>query len=114
MQLRNILLALALLPAGVLAHHGWSHYDQNTTLTLTGTVTKVGYEHPHGHIDFEADGKLWQVVLAPPSRMERRGLAREALVPGVSAIVVGYRHRDHANEVRAENITIDGKTTELR
>jgi hypothetical protein len=114
MRRRSLVLAVALLPAGALAHHGWSHYDQDTPLTLTGTVKAAGYEHPHGHVDLDVDGKLWQVVLAPPSRMQRRGLAREALVPGITATVVGYRHREHANELRAETITIDGKTTELR
>jgi len=114
MQRRNLLLMLALLPAGALAHHGWSHYDQNNVITLTGTIQSVGYEHPHGHVELQADGKLWQVILAPPSRMQRRGLAREALVPGITATVVGYRHRDHADELRAETITIDGKTAELR
>jgi hypothetical protein len=114
MTLRSLLLVLALLPAGALAHHGWSHYDQDKAITLTGTVRSAGYEHPHGHVQLQADGKLWQVTLAPPSRMERRGLAREALVPGITATVVGYRHRDHADELRAETITIDGKTTELR
>jgi hypothetical protein len=46
--------------------------------------------------------------------MQRRGLVREALVSGITATVVGYRHRDHADELRAETITIDGKTAELR
>ena len=114
MPRRSLLLMLALLPAGALAHHGWSHYDQDNAITLTGTIQRAGYEHPHGHVDLQADGKLWQVILAPPSRMQRRGLAREALVPGITATVVGYRHRDHADELRAETITIDGKTAELR
>jgi type IV secretory pathway protease TraF len=54
------------------------------------------------------------VVLAPPSRMESRGLARGALRPGVKAQVEGYAARDDPVEMRAERITIDGKTTELR
>ena len=54
------------------------------------------------------------VVLAPPSRMENRGLPREVLKPGKTATVAGYPNRTDANEMRAERITVDGKTTELR
>jgi hypothetical protein len=36
------------------------------------------------------------------------------LKPGVEATVVGYPNRSDANEMRAERITIGGKTVELR
>jgi hypothetical protein len=96
------------------AHHGWSEYDSSRTLTLSGTIRESGYEHPHGHIRLEAAGKTWHVVLAPPSRMQSRGLARTALKPGVSAAVVGYASKTNPEEMRAERITIDAKTIELR
>jgi hypothetical protein len=106
------LLALVATPAA--AHHGWSGYDSAKEMTLTGTIREAGYEHPHGYIRLEAGGKVWVVVLAPPSRMENRGLPRATLVPGVSATVVGYPNRTDPDELRAERITIAGKTTELR
>jgi hypothetical protein len=101
-------------PATALAHHGWSSYDENKPLTLTGTIRQSGYEHPHGYVKLEVPGKTWLVVLAPPSRMERRGLAREAIAVGATVTVVGYPHRDSADELRAERITAAGKTVELR
>ena len=58
--------------------------------------------------------KIWTVVLAPPSRMENRGLPAAMLKPGVMARVEGYPSRDDPGELRAERITIDGKTIELR
>lgn len=63
------------------AHHGWSGYDSGTTLNLTGTIKEAGYEHPHGYVQLQVPGKTWRVVLAPPSRMENRGLPRTALSP---------------------------------
>jgi hypothetical protein len=102
------------MAAGVLAHHGWSGYDNQKPLSLTGMITASGYEHPHGFVTLQTKDKTWQVVLAPPFRMENRGLAREALKPGVEASVMGYPHRETSNEMRAERITIDGKTVELR
>ncbi|HUP38422.1 MAG TPA: DUF6152 family protein [Candidatus Limnocylindria bacterium] len=106
------LVALAAAPAA--AHHGWSGYDSSKETTLTGTIRESGYEHPHGYIQLEAGGKVWVVVLAPPTRMENRGLPRAELRPGAAATVVGYPHRTDAGELRAERITVGGKTTELR
>ena len=107
-------LLLAGLAAVALAHHGWSSYDADKTLNVTGTIKESGYEHPHGFLKLQATEKLWHVVLAPPYRMQNRGLAREMLNPGTTATVVGYPHRSEAQEMRAERITIDGKTVELR
>jgi hypothetical protein len=106
-----LLLAFA---TTALAHHGWSGYDSSKETTLTGTIRAAGYEHPHGYIRLETPGKTWVVVLAPPTRMENRGLPRTALQPGVTATVVGYPSRTDPEEMRAERITVDGKTTELR
>ena len=77
----TVLAALA-APALALAHHGWSGYDRNTPLKVAGTIRVAGYEHPHGYIRLEAPGKTWLVVLAPPSRMENRGLASAMLKAG--------------------------------
>jgi hypothetical protein len=98
----------------VTAHHGWSGYDASKEMTLTGTIKEFSYEHPHGSVRLETPGKTWVVVLAPPSRMENRGLKREMLAPGTPAAVVGYPNRTEHDEMRAERITIAGKTTELR
>ena len=62
----------------------------------------------------ETPGKTWNVVLAPPSRMERRGLEKAALKPGATVSVEGYPNRDKPEEMRAERITANGKTVELR
>ena len=105
---------MALLPAVAAAHHGWSGYDASRPLSLEGTIRESGYEHPHGYVKLETPDKTWLVVLAPPSRMENRGLSREMLKSGTRATVVGYQKRDDPGELRAERITIAGKTTELR
>ena len=81
---------------------------------MGGTIAESGYEHPHGHVRLTTGDKIWVVTLAPPSRMERRGLPSEMLKAGTKARVVGYPSRTDPNEVRAERIVIDGKTTELR
>ena len=109
-----IVMAVVAVTTDTRAHHGWSGYDSSNMLNLEGVIKEAGYEHPHGYIRLEVPGKVWNVVLAPPSRMENRGLQRSALKPGVKAKVEGYPARDDPVEMRAERITIDGKTTELR
>jgi hypothetical protein len=102
------------IASNVFAHHGWSGYDSSQVLKLKGTIIESGYEHPHGFVRLQAPDKTWLVVLAPPSRMERRNLPRKMLASGTEAVVVGYPSRTDPQEMRAERIMIDGKTTELR
>jgi hypothetical protein len=111
---KTLLAALVAFPTAALAHHGWSEYDSTKPLKLTGKIVESGYEHPHGHVRMETPGKTWNVILAPPSRMERRGLEKGQLKPGVTATVEGYANRDKPEELRAERIIVDGKTIELR
>ena len=111
---RLIMIGALAAPGLVLAHHGWSEYDSSKALKLTGKVVASGYEHPHGHITLEAPGKTWSVVLAPPSRMERRGLEKGALKAGATVTVEGYPNRDKPKEMRAERISVNGKSIELR
>jgi hypothetical protein len=106
-------LVMALTGTAV-GHHGWSGYDSSKEMTLTGTIKESGYEHPHGYVNLDASGKIWRVVLAPPTRMENRGLPKEVLKVGTTATVVGYPNKTEADELRAERITIGTKTTELR
>jgi len=111
---RRLLATLAIVPAAALAHHGWSEYDSSKLLALSGKILETGYEHPHGFIRLETPGKVWLCILAPPSRMENRGLAKDQLKPGVTATVEGYANRGKPDEMRAERITVGGKTVELR
>jgi Family of unknown function (DUF6152) len=116
---RSVVITMALVMAAfasdlAFAHHGWSGYDSSQVLNLTGVIQESGYEHPHAYVKLEVGDKVWLVVLAPPSRMERRGVPREMLAVGTTATVLGYPHRSDAGEMRAERITVDGKMAELR
>jgi hypothetical protein len=113
---RRLLLASAVLLAASTgaAHHGWSGYDENRTLVLDGVIRSSTYEQPHGTLEFEVDDQTWHVVLAPPTRMKSRGLTREMLRSGTDARVTGYPHREKQLELRAERISVAGKTVELR
>jgi Family of unknown function (DUF6152) len=111
---RMVFITGMAVAAAAYAHHGWSEYDYNKQLNIEGTIKESGYEHPHGHIRLAAPDKTWYVVLAPPSRMERRGLPAADLKPGSKVTVFGYPNRNKPEEMRAERITVNTKTVELR
>ena len=116
---RTILLfaAIALLaPLGttLLAHHGWGEYDSRKPLTLTGTIRQSGYENPHSFVDLDVDGKTWHAVLAPPSRMQARGVLRDQIQQGAVVTVMGFPHKTKTTEMKAEQIKIGDKTTNIR
>ena len=115
-----VVAVLAAAPCLVFAHHGQSEYDSSKRLKLTGKIVASAYEYPHGRLRLETKGegatagKTWNVVLPPPLRMMHRGLEKSALKPGTTASVEGYPNPDKPGELRAERITVNGKTVELR
>ncbi|WP_170182073.1 DUF6152 family protein [Phreatobacter stygius] len=115
---RSIVFALsvpALLAAGgALAHHGWGSYDAAKKFTITASVERLEWANPHVHIDLKHDNATWEIVLAPPFRMQTRGLTPAMIGKGVRVSVEGYPSTRSATEMRAERITVDGKTVELR
>lgn len=106
--------AVALTASAAMAHHGWGNYDAAQVLTLTGVIKEMTYANPHGTLTLETPGKTWTVTLAPPFRMQNRGLPPEVLKPGTTVTVVGYPNRNDPTEMRAERITVNNQTTELR
>jgi len=116
--MRKLVLAISALcfmgfTALAVAHHGWSGY-QTELLKVDGVIEQSTYANPHGSIQLKTPEKTWLVVLAPTSRMANRGLSAEMLKSGVTVTVEGYQKTTDPQEMRAERITVDGKTIELR
>jgi hypothetical protein len=105
---------LLLSPGTAKAHHGWSSYDAGKVIKVEAQIAAVRYQMPHGEIEIGYEAKPWIVVLAPPSRMQARGLTKEDLQVGTKVLVEAYPKRDGEAEMRAERITVNGKTVELR
>jgi len=112
--LSGLALAAAFAPTPAAAHHGWGSYDSSTVLTIEAPIVEVSYAYPHCGIVLEHEGARWEIVLAPPSRMDRRGIADGELAPGLTVKVEGYPSTVHPHEMRAERITVNGRTVELR
>lgn len=114
MNRRLLLLALLAMPLVAVAHHGWSEYDVTQPLKLTGIIESLNYEHPHASVKLKTADRTWLAVLAPPTRMEARGLPRDMLAAGTTVTVEGYHHKTKPDEMRSERIAIADKTIDLR
>ncbi len=113
---RPFILALGTLglAGAALAHHGWGSYDAKKTLTVASAIEHIAWQNPHVHIHVTHEGATWEAVLAPPFRMEARGLSPALLKTGTKVRVEGYPSTQTERELRAERIVVDGKTFELR
>ena len=97
------------------AHHGWGSYDAANPITVAGPILTSKYENPHATITVKAqrqdlDGDAGADLAHDQPRRDRRICSRSAR--RVSAY--GYKSNVEKDEMRAERITVDGKTFELR
>jgi hypothetical protein len=88
-------LALASLPAAsTLAHHSYTMFDMEKSVTLEGTVKEVQWTNPHIWVQLvvkdPATGKEveWSCEGNSPNMLVRAGWNRHALNTGDRAIVV--------------------------
>ena len=94
------------------AHHSFAaQYDRNKPKTLTGPVTKIDWINPHARffIDVKDDsGKVsnWEVELAAPAMLLRRGWTRNSLKVGEPVTVNGSSAKDGSNLVNATTVTL--------
>jgi hypothetical protein len=110
-----VLLAGALaLAAPAAAHHGWGSYDAAKPVTVAGPIVTSKFENPHATITVRGTDKVWTVTLAPTSRMSSRGATEKVIAVGNNVSAYGYPSTVEKDEMRAERITVDGKTYEMR
>ena len=105
-----LLLSLLAMPA--LAHHGWGG-NEDTEFELTGVLVKaVSLAGPHATMQIRsADGKVWDITLAPPPRTDRAGLKENTIPLGETVKVHGHRNRDKNRlEIKTEVVTWKDKT----
>jgi hypothetical protein len=109
-----VCVAGAVLP--VLAHHSFAaEFDRAKPVTLTGTVTKVEWANPHArfYIDVKDDkGKVnnWDMELASPNGLMRRGWTRNSLKVGDVVTVTGWAAKNAPYVGNTSAVTLaDGK-----
>jgi hypothetical protein len=113
---RSLAIAALLVatPVAVMAHHGWGSFDASKRITVEGPIQMSEYANPHATIKVKATDQVWTVELAPVSRMEARGATKDMIAVGKSIKAEGNPSKSHKDLMRAERITVDGKTFEMR
>jgi hypothetical protein len=101
------------LPA--LGHHSSASFEDNRSVRMQATVTRVKWANPHVYIEVESsDGQgnpvEWLVEGLPPTSMRSAGWERDSLAAGDEVIVVGYpaRNPEHRRILGDSIITPDG------
>lgn len=114
MKLRLVALAAVLaLASPSAAHHGWGEYE-DAEFSLTGVVESANLGGPHGLLRVRVGQGLWDVVLAPPTRISRAGLTTAAVPRGTRVVARGHRHRNHQRlEMKTERLVVGGRTFDL-
>ena len=80
-----------LLAAPVLAHHGWSSFDQDKPLYLSGTLTEVRWQNPHAEAKLRVeatklpDGFAARTLPAQQQSVDAAGILKKAQVPANAA-----------------------------
>ena len=94
------------------AHHGWGG-NLDEEFQLTGTVqTGVSLAGPHATMKVrDADGKVWDITLAPPARTSSAGLKEGVIPVGAAVTVQGHRNREAKRlEIKGERVIWNNRT----
>src|SRR5262249_12646029 len=102
------------LTGAAMAHHGWGSYDAANPITVAGAILTSKFENPHATVTVQQADKPWTSTLAPPSRMNPRGASAKVVAIGNNISAYGYPSTIVKDEMRAERITVDGKSYEMR
>jgi hypothetical protein len=121
MRLAIVVIAVGLLgaTAAVEAHHSFSaQYDANKPITLRGTINRMLWSNPHGHLYIDVkmpDGKIvtWELETAAPAGLYRRGWRREDLPVGADVVIRGFLARDGTANANATTVTLVSTGKEL-
>jgi len=110
-------LAAVAIAAPAVAHHSFSMFDQEKTVTMKGTVKELEWTNPHSWLRVmvvdEASGKpmQWAFEMGPPAMQVARGWKPDSLKPGDPVTVNVHPLKDGARGGQLVNAMLpDGRT----
>ena len=114
MKVRFLLASVLLVAASavpLLAHHSFAaEFDDTKPIKVSGVVTKVEWQNPHVwfYVDVKGDdGKVtnWGFAGGAPGQLMRRGITNQAIKPGMTIAVEGFRAKDGSANASGGRVT---------
>lgn len=113
MKLAVVLTAISTLASGVaLAHHGFQgRYDSSRPLSISGTVERAIFEHPHARLFVRTARGIVEIELPPISRFNA---LRGRVASGDAIEVEALRNCDPPHQLRARRVRLaNGEAIEV-
>jgi hypothetical protein len=101
------------------AHHSSApHFDKNSEVVVTGSVTGIKFVNPHAYLYFdeEKDGELvgWRCELSSATQLKRFGWSADMFAVGQKITVKGAPARREDNVCYLNSMTLDDGTVITR
>jgi hypothetical protein len=101
------------------AHHSFAMFDQETNMTIEGTVTEFEFVNPHSWLYVETTDETgqtaeWTIEMGGPGAMSRSGWTAETVKPGDQITVEIHPMKDgtyggqYLNAVLADGTSMEG------
>ena len=116
----SLVCLVLLISVSAFAHHGAATYDNDKTITLTGTITDFQYMNPHVIVSMEvkdsSTGKaeVWRGELTSPNRLSRSGWSKNTLQPGDQVTLSGNPAKSGATIMRIAKLMKNGEELPTR
>jgi hypothetical protein len=102
------------LPTSSFAHHSQSQFEPETTISITGTLTKASWSNPHTlfFLDAKKVGapdeavQEWAVEGPAPRQLEMKGWGRNVSKAGDKVTFTGRPRRDGKAELLLEGVAL--------
>lgn len=93
------------------AHHGFGRFDRSKDAEFKGTITGIDFVNPHSYLYFDSINAAGETIamrceMRAATLMRRSGWSKEMFVPGASATIYGFKHRDDPGSCYLEDISI--------
>jgi Family of unknown function (DUF6152) len=107
--------AFVLVSAPSLAHHSFAMFDNEKTVTISGTVKEFEWSNPHAwiHVVAEEAGRQveWSFEMGSVGQIAAQGWKRDSIKPGDKISVSGHPLRDGSRGGQYRSATLANGTT---